>query len=270
MTNQYADTSTADLERADSAEGADLQEQDKEQPQQPGIDLGDFIDDRLRRQLDFVNRRLQSLDDRTTRTLETLGGRIEALAASGASLSDIRDMVDDLHALSVDPNDREKRKLERQIATLERDKQAPPRTEPAQPAASGERQFNEAEFSAEWGSPDAPVKGTVLGDAFKYAALRGNIDADTFRANLNRLQAEAAPQGVYYGPSGLRAFRAAMEERIDAWVEQRRATTRPQTRTPNVQTNGAGGPAINWEQAQKKASLGQLSEAEYQALLARG
>ncbi len=232
MTNQYTDSAGADidLERDPSAEDVNLQEQEQTQPeqeqQQPqGIDLGTLIDTRLQAQLDFVNRRLQSLDDRTSRTLQTLGQRIEALSGQGATMTEIRDLVDDLHALSVDPNDREKRQLQRKLAVAEAAAVAP------SPVAPAQDEGRYAPNDAEW--------ATHL-DALNAYAVNKGFTAEELNAPNWMPRLHAAGLAAVDSYRDIRSYTAGLRAAMDALATKEYQAKRTQNRNTNVMATGAG------------------------------
>ncbi len=236
MTNQYTDSAGADIDlgRDPSAEDANLQEQDQQQPEQeeqqqqpaPGIDLATLLRSVVRDEMAAFKNSTQSINDRNYNTLSALGQRIEALAGQGATVTEIRDLVDDLHALSVDPNDREKRQLQRKLAVAEAAVAAPAQTQQPQ-----QDEGRYAPNDAEW--------ATHL-DALNAYAVNKGFSAEELNAPNWMARLHGAGLAAVDSYKDIRSYTAGLRAAMDALATKEYQAKRPQNRQTNVMATGAG------------------------------
>lgn len=249
---------TAELERADSAEGADLQD-GEQQPEQQQPTLADYVRAAVREENEQSNRRIQSWLDKTTNTVTQLQQKFEALERRGIDASALGEQIEELRdELRGDPDAAERRKLERKLAKAEREVEQAQQPKPEAPQSADDATY-ELRFYNE-----------VAPDLDAYGRLRGFSDEEMAAANwMQRLAAQGAPSDLDMSdPRSIRAYKEGMRKAVDALAQAKRAQTRPRTSTPNMPTNGGSG-NVTWDQAQKIKNVNDLSDDAYEKLVAR-
>ncbi len=256
-----ADTTTAGagLEGGSSADAAELQSDAGQAEPDLLEQLRSALREDMRAELSHIDRRQQSSSDRQQNQIAELGQRIEALSqgGQGATLAEIRDLVDDLHQLTIEPDVREKRALDRKLARFEKAAAEPPKPQEQQrtpPAAD---------------DLDARYDAEIAPDLEDYARLKGFTAAELAAGNwMDRVMAAGAPQGLTMTPAGIRAYKDGVKAALDRMAKDGAAARRPQTRPANLGSGGGAGGGGTWQQAQRIKSVGELSDEAYERLVA--
>lgn len=257
MTQQYYDADAVDQEPGTSEEAGAVQSEPQSQPQQTTQDTEAFLRGIFRSELDYLNRRVQSLDSRMTNWQTEQMQRIAALAAQG---EDTRGMLSDLHEVTIDPSERDRKALERRLSRAEA-QQSQPQPQPQQTAPDG--RLSEAQFEEVFRGENGII------DSLREWGMAHGIPAADFNAAWDMLNTNAAGAGVEYTTAGLRKYEAAMKKEITKYAQARFNAQKPQTRTQPVRAQGA--PSRDWSATTRNAkSLNDFSDADYEAFLNKG
>jgi hypothetical protein len=197
--------------------------------QQPEPSLVDQLAATMRAELDIQRRHNQSANDRTLNELRAARQEMADLRAMAAANVEMQELVQELYDATMGEDVKEQRRLQRQIAKLER---AQATTPPPASVVAQQPQPNDT---------DDRFVYEIAPDLEDYARLRGFTDDDLAADNwMERLFTAGAPREIEYTPQGIKAYKAGMKRAMDKVAQRVRADQRPRTAPPNPVTAGSG------------------------------